>query len=139
MPERRPFTWRDRFGDEITCVRCLEVKDSVEMDRLLWCKECRLAARGRATRRGWIVGIAGALALGAWIQLVIQPSDLVVGGWLATVVAAAWILARVAREMFFGFERFQNRRALEAVPPGPTSEDFGGSGSAELGDSGSSE
>lgn len=128
MPERRPFTWRDRFGDEITCVRCLEVKDSADMDRLLWCRDCRLAARGRATRRGWVVGAVGALALALWIYLVVQPSDLVVGGWLATVVAAAWIVGRVAREMFFGFERFQNRRAMEAVPPG--------SGPGELGDTG---
>lgn len=117
MSERRLFTWRDRFGDEITCVRCLEVKDSTEMDRLLWCKECRLAARRRATRRGWTVGVVSAVALGLWIQLVVRPSDLVVGGWLATVVAATWIVARVAREVFFGVERFQNRRALEAVPP----------------------
>jgi len=117
MTERK-VSWRDRFGEEITCVRCLEVKDSATMDRLLWCPECRSAARHRATRRGWIVGIAGAAALAAWIWIVIRPSDLVLGGWLATVVAAAWIGARVAREMFFGVERFRNRRAAEAVPPG---------------------
>lgn len=116
MTERR-VSWRDRFGDEVTCVRCLEVKDSAHMDRLLWCRECRRAARLRATRRGWAVGVAGAAALAAWIGLVVQPSDLVLGGWLATLVAAAWIGARVAREVFFGVERFRNRRAAEAVPP----------------------
>lgn len=121
MTERR-VSWRDRFGDEITCLRCLEVKDSALMDRLLWCRECRLAARARASRRGWAVGIAGAAALAAWIWLVVEPTDLVIGGWLATVVAAAWIGARVAREVFFGVERFRNRRATDAVPPdGPPS------------------
>ena len=114
---QRKVSWRDRFGDEITCVRCLEVKDSVEMDRLLWCKACREAASSRATRRGWGVGLAAAAALGLWIWLVVGPTALVPGGWLATIVAAAWIGARVAREVFFGFERFSNRRALEAVPP----------------------
>jgi hypothetical protein len=116
MTERK-VSWRDRFGDEITCVRCLEVKDSVEMDRLLWCRACRAAALGRATRRGWGVGIAASLALGLWIWVAVEPTDLVPGGWLATVVAAAWIVARVARELFFGFERAHNRRATEAVPP----------------------
>lgn len=113
----RSISWRDRFGDEVTCVRCLEVKDSSEMDRLLWCRECRRAAQARATRRGWMVGIAGALLLAAWIWFAVDPTDLVPGGWLATVVAAAWIGARVAREVFFGIERFRNRRAVEAMPP----------------------
>lgn len=124
MAERK-VSWRDRFGDEITCVRCLEVKDSSHMDRLLWCRECRSTARLRATRRGWAVGVVFAAALAAWIWLVVQPSDLVLGGWLATLVAAAWIGARVAREVFFGIDRFQNRRAAEAVPPasGPSTGD----------------
>lgn len=87
------------------------------MDRLLWCRACRDAARGRATRRGWMVGIAAATALGAWIWFAVDPTDLVPGGWLATIVAAAWIVARVAREIAFGFERFGNHRAIEAVPP----------------------
>ncbi len=114
----RKVSWRDRFGEEITCLRCLEVKDSAEMDRLLWCKECRLAARGRATKRGWMIGIAASLTLALWIWLVVEPNRaLVPGGWLATIVAAAWIVARVAREVLFGVERFQNRRAAEAVPP----------------------
>jgi hypothetical protein len=114
---QRKVSWRDRFGDEITCLRCLEVKDSVEMDRLLWCRACRDAARSRATRRGWGVGIAAAAALSLWIWVAVDPTDLIPGGWLATIVAAAWIVARVAQEIFFGAERVYNRRAIEAVPP----------------------
>lgn len=114
----RKVSWRDRFGEEITCLRCLEVKDSTEMDRLLWCRACRTSARARATRRGWMIGVGASLALAVWIWLVVDPSiDLVPGGWLATIVAAAWILARVSREVLFGVERFQNRKAEEAVPP----------------------
>lgn len=116
MSERK-VSWRDRFGEEITCLRCLEVKDSAEMDRLLWCRECRAQARARASRRGWSVGLVASALLGVWIWFVVEPSSLVPGGWVATLVAAAWILSRVAREVFFGWERFRNRRALEARPP----------------------
>lgn len=113
----RQVSWRDRFGEEITCLRCLEVRDAAEMDRLLWCRECRVQARARATRRGWVVGLAVTGLLALWIWFGVQPSALVPGGWLATLVAAAWILSKVAREILFGWERFRNRRALEARPP----------------------
>lgn len=122
MSERR-ISWRDRFGEEITCLRCLEVRDAAEMDRLLWCRECRMQARARASRRGWTVGLVASALLGVWIWVVVEPSSLVPGGWLATLVAAAWILSKVAREIFFGWERFQNRKALEARPPSPADSD----------------
>lgn len=89
------------------------------MDRLLWCQECRTTARERAGKWGWGVGSVVALVLALWIWLVIQPSDLVLGGWIATVVAALWISGRVAREIAYGAMRFNNRKAAEAVPPGP--------------------
>jgi hypothetical protein len=63
------------------------------------------------------VGVTAAAALALWIWLVIQPSDLVLGGWLATVVAAGWIGAKVGREVLYGAERFRNRRAIDAPPP----------------------
>jgi len=87
------------------------------MDRLLWCEECRTVARQRAATWGWSIGVIGAVALSLWIWLVIQPSDLVLGGWIATVVAALWIGGRVAREIAYGVMRFNNRKAAEAVPP----------------------
>lgn len=111
--------WRSRFPDLTTCVRCLEEKDLDEMDRLLWCESCRLAARERAGKWGWGVGIVLAVSLASWIWFVIQPSDVIIGGWIATVVAALWIGSRVGREIAYGVIRFGNRKAAEAVPPRP--------------------
>ena len=39
-----------------------------------------------------------------------KPSDLVIGGWIATGVAAVWIGGKVAREVAYGVMRFRNRR-----------------------------
>ena len=111
--------WRSRFPDRATCVRCLQEKDLDGMDRLLWCEECRAAARQRSGLWGWGIGLFLAVCLALWIWLYIQPSDLVLGGWIATVVAALWAGARVSREVVYGVFRFSNRRAAEAVPPGP--------------------
>ena len=109
--------WRSRFPDQATCVRCLQEKDLEGMDRLLWCAECRASARRRAGVWGWGFGALLAVALALWIWLYIQPSDLVIGGWVATVVAALWVGARVAREIAYGVMRFSNRKAVDAVPP----------------------
>ena len=113
--------WRSRFPDRATCVRCLQEKDLDGMDRLIWCQECRESARGRSGVWGWGIGFFLAVCLALWIWLYIQPSDLVIGGWVATVVWALWVGARVAREVAYGVMRFTNRKAAEAVPPGSES------------------
>ena len=109
--------WRSRFPDRTTCVRCLQEKDLDGMDRLLWCEECREAAAQRAGLWGWAAGAVFAAVVALWIWFYIQPSDLIIGGWIATVVAALWIGARVAREIAYGAMRYNNRKAAEAVPP----------------------
>lgn len=113
-------SWRDRFPEDVTCVRCLEVKPVQELDRLLWCEECRVQARRRATIRGWIAGVALSLVLGIYIWFGIQPDlSLIPEFWIATLVVALYLGSRVARELFHGYDRFRNQRALEARPPEP--------------------
>ena len=113
--------WRSRFPDQTTCIRCLQEKDLETMDRLLWCEECRDAARRRAGFWGWAIGAVFAAILALWIYFYIQPSDVIIGGWIATVVAGLWFGSRVAREIAYGAIRFSNRKAAEAVPPGADS------------------
>ncbi len=109
--------WRSRFPERVTCVRCLQEKDILEMDRLLWCEACRNVTRRRAGVWGWGAGAVLAAFLALWIWLVIRPSNLVLGGWIATVVAALWIGGRIGREVAFGIMRYRNTKAVEAVPP----------------------
>lgn len=110
-------SWRDRFGDSGTCVRCLRERDITDLDRLFWCRECRERARERAARGGWLTGGGAAGALALWIWVVIRPSTLILGGWIASVVAAFWLISRIAREIHYGVARYRNRRAVDAVPP----------------------
>ena len=121
---RERVSWRDRYPEEVTCVRCLEVYDQMHLDRMLWCDSCRRRARERAGWYGWVGGLAFGATCAAYVWWVIRPTDLVVGGWVATLLAAVWIGQKVAREMVYGAMRFRNARAVEAVPPatgdGPT-------------------
>ena len=110
-------TWRDRYPAEITCVRCLEVKDQMDLDRLLWCDNCRARARNRAGWWGWLGGGLFGAGVALYVWAFIGPTDLVIGGWIGTVVAAVWIGAKVAREIVYGAMRFRNAHAVDAMPP----------------------
>jgi len=114
---KQPFSWRDRYPSEVTCVRCLEVHDTSELDRLLWCEDCRAVARARAQRIGWMGGIALAALVSAYIWFVVQPSDLISRLWIVIPVATIWLGGRIVSEITYGVMRFQNRRAIEATPP----------------------
>lgn len=114
--------WRERFPEDVTCVRCLEVKPVHELDRLLWCEECLAQAKRRAAVRGWLAGGLLVLGLGIYILFVIRPDlSLIPSAWAATLVVAFYLGGRVARELFYGWERLGNRRAVEAAPPDPES------------------
>lgn len=117
---RKRVTWRDRYPDEVTCIRCLEVHDKMFLDRLLWCDDCRARARERAAWWGWLGGVLFGAGVAAYVWFVIRPTDLVIGGWAGTVVAAVWIGQKVAREFSYGAMRMKNAPAVDALPPTAT-------------------
>jgi hypothetical protein len=115
--KKEPFAWHERFPSQVTCVRCLEVKEKREFDRLLWCEDCRALARERAGRWGWTGGVLIAATVAAYIWFVVQPSSQILQLWAAVLVATLWLGAKVVKEIAYGIMRFENRRAAEAVPP----------------------
>lgn len=119
MPERASFLTSERPLDPVACTRCRETYDAMELDRLLWCERCRIVTRHRAAWWGWLIGIVFAAGVAAYVWLVIRPTDLVIGGWIATVVAAAWIGSKVGREIMYGVFRARTRRADEDAPRQP--------------------
>lgn len=109
MSERRTFLEGDP-ADRIACTRCGELYDHADLDRLLWCERCRVDTRNRAGWWGWVIGLAFAATVAAYIWIVIRPTDLVIGGWIGTVVAAAWIGSKVGREVMYGLFRMRTDR-----------------------------
>ena len=57
------------------------------------------------------------MVLALWIWLYIQPSNLVIGGWIGTVLGAFYVSARVTREVLYTVARMHNPPAVGAVPP----------------------
>jgi hypothetical protein len=115
---RRDESPRPGRIDDITCIRCLVVTPSEELDRLLWCEACVALARRRALRIGLLAGAALAFLLALYVWFWIQPDlSLIPTGWLLMLVVAFYLGSRVARELAYGVMRWQNRPAVEAQPP----------------------
>jgi len=108
---------KDIDSIEGTCQRCLQTKPRQDLDRLLWCDACVTRAQARAVSQSWYVGLDVAVVLALWIWLYIQPSNLVIGGWIGTVVGAFYVSARVVRELLYATARVSSGSAVEAVPP----------------------
>lgn len=111
-------TSRDLNTDQVACARCHELKDIADLDRLLWCDRCRRLARNQATRWGWLIGLVFAGGIALYIWLGIHGSRALIGGWVATVVAALWLGSKVGREIAYGVIRYRDTKAVEA-PPSP--------------------
>lgn len=105
MTERHTFLAPVDESAWVPCTRCAERHDPVELDRLLWCERCRLLTRNRAGWWGWLIGLGFAACVALYIWAVIRPTDLVIGGWVGTVVMAAWIGAKIGREIMYGVFR----------------------------------
>ncbi len=108
---------KDLDSLEATCLICLQTAPRQDLDRRLWCDACREAAQARAASRSWYVGLAVAVVLVLWIWLYIQPSNLVIGGWIGTILGAFYVSARVTREVLYTVARMRSPPAVEAVPP----------------------
>lgn len=106
-------------------MRCLEVKSVMELDRLLWCERCRRTARDRAGWWGWLFGVILAAGVAAYIWLVIRPTDVIIGGWIACVLTTAWLGSKLGREVAYGVMRFGNSRPGDAAPPPDEGSDEG--------------
>jgi len=118
----RKTSWKDRYPDGATCVRCLVEFELAKLDRMLWCDDCRRQARNRAGWWGWLLGLLFGAFVGGYVWFVIRPTDLVPGGWFGTIAMAIWLGAKIGREFVYGAMRIRNARAVEAVPPGDFSD-----------------
>lgn len=105
MKERKPAWGGGAPEGSARCVACGGTFDVMELDRMLWCEECRVRARIRAGWWGWLAGLVFGAGLAAYVFLVIRPTDLVLGGWIATVVGGVWVGSRIGREIAYGVLR----------------------------------
>jgi hypothetical protein len=105
--------------DTLRCRRCGQVRTTDELDRTLWCDECRLAERRRAGWLGRAAGFAAAVALSFWIAIAVRPAPDFRVLWALVVLVAFYLLSRLGQELFYGIIRVRN---LPGARAGRTSE-----------------
>ncbi|MBI4538907.1 MAG: hypothetical protein HY704_05270 [Gemmatimonadetes bacterium] len=106
--------------EHLVCTRCGRQREAHQLDRILWCDDCRRAARRHAALWGRLSAVAAAVALILWITFAVRPSNRFLGAWAGIVVAAYWLGSRAAREVIFGITRITSRprgnAGLEVLP-----------------------
>ena len=119
---------KDLESLEATCQLCLQTKPRQDLDRLLWCDDCVERVQARALSQSWYVGLVAAVVLVLWIWLYVQPSNLVIGGWIGTVVGALYVSSRVAREVIYAVARVRGESAAGDTAAGEIAGDPAGAG-----------
>lgn len=96
------------LDDTLRCRRCGRVRTTDELDRMLWCDDCRIAERRRAAWLGRAGAFAAAIALSFWIAIEVQPSDRFLVLWALVVIVAFYLLSRLGQELGYGIARVRN-------------------------------
>jgi hypothetical protein len=94
--------------DTLRCHRCRRVRTTDELDRTLWCDDCRLAERRRAGWLGRGAGFLAAVALSLWIALWVRPSDQFLLLWAVVLIVALYLFSRLGTELIYGIIRVRN-------------------------------
>lgn len=96
-------------GEETACRSCQEIYPTSDLDRQMWCLECRRSTARRGALVGRLSGLLVAAAVGLYIIAAIDPS----GQYLllyAVVVALSYVLVgRIVRSLVQGFYHARGR------------------------------
>jgi hypothetical protein len=103
--------------DMLHCRRCGLERTTDELDRTLWCDQCRLAERRRAGWLGRALAFAAAIALSFWIAIAVQPSEDFMILWALVVIVAFYLLSRLGQELVYGIIRIRNVPGARADRP----------------------
>ncbi|NIR45142.1 MAG: hypothetical protein GWN99_12220 [Gemmatimonadetes bacterium] len=102
-----------RFGSsEASCTSCHQLYAASDLDRYLWCPNCRKQLERRGTKVGRAVGVVASAGLAAYLVVEVHPSARFVAIYLLLLVMTYTLTSRIARAVVQGFYR---SRALGGV------------------------
>jgi DNA-directed RNA polymerase subunit RPC12/RpoP len=108
------ISWRE---SEYPCRNCGREFPGAQLDRRMWCGDCRRVVIRRATYAGQAVGLLTAIVLAIWIFSLVGSSPRFLMAYLVMVVAAYFFLYKLTQRV--AFEIIRSR----GVPPPPEAED----------------
>jgi DNA-directed RNA polymerase subunit RPC12/RpoP len=110
------LAWRESLHE---CSNCQRPFPGNQLDRRMWCPDCRKVVIRRATLVAQAVGLLTALSLALWIYILLGPSPRFLVAYAIMVVAAYFFLFKLTQRVAFEIIR------ARGVPPPPEAEDHG--------------
>lgn len=90
---------------EMTCAGCQQLYATSDLDRYLWCPNCRSKLKRRGLRLGRLVGIAAAAALAAYLVLRVRASARFLAIYAILLVMTYTLTSRITLAVVQGFYR----------------------------------
>ncbi len=95
-----------RFGaSETNCRSCQEIYPANDLDRYLWCPQCRTAVRRRGARWGRLVGSVVALSVAAYLWLNLTLESRFMAFYAVMLVMTYMLTSRIALAVVHGYYR----------------------------------
>ncbi len=109
-----------RFGaSETKCQSCQQLYPASDLDRYLWCPNCRLAVRRRGAVWGRLVGVISSLGVGSYLYVRVQPSTRFLAIYVLILGLTYVLTSRIAVAVIQGY--YRARGSVAETPP-PESE-----------------
>lgn len=101
-----------RFGTaEAACSSCGESYPAGDLDRYLWCSNCRGALKERGLRWSRIVGLVASVGLALYLYFRVQPSTRFLVIYLMLLVMTYSLTSRITVAVVQGY--YRSRTTLE--------------------------
>ncbi len=95
-----------RFGSaEAACASCHAMYAASDLDRYLWCPNCRSALRRRGARWGYLVGALASAGLATYLLVWVHPSARFMLIYLLLLVMTYTLTSRIAVAVVQGYYR----------------------------------
>ncbi len=94
-----------RFGaDETNCRSCHQLYPASDLDRYLWCPNCRATVRRRGARLGRAVGLLAGAGVALYTVLIVQPVRLRLL-WAVPALLTYVLASRIVLSVVHGYYR----------------------------------
>lgn len=105
------IAWRE---STYPCRNCGREFPGTQLDRRMWCPDCRREVIRRATWVARVLGLLAALGLGAWIVSLVGTSPRFLMAYLIMIVAAYFFIYKLSQRV--AFEIIRGRGVPPPVP-----------------------
>lgn len=92
-------------ADETTCRSCQRLYSGSDLDRYLWCPECRSAVRRRSAFWGRVVGFTASLGVAAYLLIEVSPSRRFIAFYLLMLGLTYVLTSRIVVAIVHGYCR----------------------------------